>query len=378
MATKYLYIDDESNIQLEPFITALTGRTDELEIVLQAPKELGDQIDEFSSILNNYDGLILDWRLDQLPNQEGRRVRFRAAALAQELRTRATETRAGIVGGAIRDLPIVLWSTYEKLKGSYYGDDTSHDLFDYKQHKQRVVEDSERVRVELVSLAKGYREIAEKVGRHNSFPEIVLTEDQRGSLTLDPRIAERFISIDSTPYHELAKFILKELILRPGPLISEELLAARLGINKEASSGWRTFLRTLPDNSRYQGPFRDAWPRWWAQVIEKDWWQAMCHPRSLSLLRAPERVERLIQCTGISDLVAATPISPTYQDRYWTVCEYSTCPLDPIDGVTIVEKEPEPWQERRYISLRVALERLWEHEDPRPHPSERERLRELI
>ena len=54
---------------------------------------------------------------------------------------------------------------------------------------------------------------------------------------LDVRLANHFKNV-KYPTHEYALFILRELIERPGPLISEELLSARLGIDRDNSPDW--------------------------------------------------------------------------------------------------------------------------------------------
>ena len=367
MAIKYLYLDDEQPTRLTPYIDAITGGTNKIEIVPEHPNSFDFQIQHLMEVLGKYDGLILDWRLDKIPNSEGQRATFRAAALAQEIRTRATE-------GEYRDLPIVLWSTYENLRGSYYADDTSHDLFDCKHHKDEVVDRPDIVRNELLSLAKGYQRIRESQG---AFDNMLALEDEVYNL-LDPRFTQHFRPNEQIPAHEYARFILKEAILRPGLLISEALLAARLGVDKEKSSDWAALLQKLPSNAEYKGAFHEAWPSWWSYLVEKKWWRSLAPKlRPLSTLPADKRVELLKQFTGLEKLVAAKPIEEFYWTRFQTICEYHQKPLDPIDGVIIREEEPQPWQQRRYISLDVALERKGEPKNLRPHPIEVEHLREI-
>jgi hypothetical protein len=321
-------------------------------------------------VLHEYDGLILDWRLDKIANSESKRATFRAAALAQEIRTRATE-------GEYRDLPIVLWSTYENLKVSYYADDTSHDLFDYKHHKDKLGDSADAVRKELLSLAEGYKRIRATEGAMGKMKKMLTLEDEVYN-KLDPRFTQRFLPNQSVPAHEYARFILKEAILKPGLLISEGLLAARLGVDAESSSDWKALLQKLPSNAKYKGAFHEAWPRWWSYLVEKEWWRSLAPKlRPLSRLPADKRVELLKRFTELEGLVAAQPIKEYYWTRFQTLCEYHQKPLDPIDGVIIREEEPQPWQQRRYISIDVALERKGEAKNLRPHPVELERLREI-
>jgi hypothetical protein len=191
---------------------------------------------------------------------------------------------------------------------------------------------------------------------------------------LDVRILERFTAYVQ-PIYEYARFILREMIERPGPLISELLLSARLGISITDSKQWNLLLQQL-DRYKYLGPFSNAWKRWWAAGVEKEWWPSLKGvTTSLSILTGEERVEIIKNATGIKNLKFADPIKANYHSRYYTICEYYQKPLDPIDGIIIKEKEPEPWQDRRYISLDVALERR--SEKCIPHPTEIPRLKEL-
>jgi hypothetical protein len=372
---KYLYLDDEEPTRLSPFIDAITGGTNQIQnqnqiqiqIVPEHPNSFDFQIEHLMKVLNEYDGLLLDWRLDKIPNSEGKQATFRAAALAQEIRTGATE-------GEYRDLPIVLWSTYENLRASYYGDDTSHDLFDYKHDKDKIGDSADAVRKQLLSLAEGYKRIRASEG---AMKKMLALEDEIYN-KLDPGFTQHFLSDKSVPAHEYARFILKEAILRPGLLISEALLAARLGVDAESSSDWQALLQELPTGSKYQGVFHEAWPRWWSYMIE-EWWRSLAPKklRPISILPAGKRVELLKRFTELEKLVAATPIKESYGNRFQTLCTHHHKPLDLTDGVFIFEAEPEPWQERRYISLDVALSLRGEAENLRPHPIEMEYLREI-
>jgi hypothetical protein len=120
----------------------------------------------------------------------------------------------------------------------------------------------------LISLASGYMVILDFVLRNKSIKmDLLLNISQ---IYLDVRIQEYFKSKAHT-VHELARFILRDLIGRPGLLIEEIRLAARLGIDVENSSDWAKLLNLL-EEYKYTGPFNQAWPRWWAYGIEKEWW----------------------------------------------------------------------------------------------------------
>lgn len=52
-------------------------------------------------------------------------------------------------------------------------------------------------------------------------------------------------------------------------------------------------------------------------------------------------------------------------------------PLDPIDGLLVSGRPPEPWQDKCYLSIKAALERVGRNEGLKVHPLERSRLSEL-
>jgi hypothetical protein len=367
MATKYLYIDDEDQASLDSYIRAVSGAR-KINIVSEPPSQFDEQVRHLLEVLKRYDGLILDWQLDDIATADGKAVAFRAGSLAQEIRTRETSKE-------IKPLPIILWSTKPKLRKSYTTDNTSHDLFDHVYDKATVVDEAERVQLELISLALGYQKIASH--KSSAEPGEILGIDQEDFERLNRSLVKALPSRDQ-PVHSYARFILKELVLRPGPLICEELLAARLGIDKDRSTDWKKLLTRHLKKGAYLGPFSDAWPRWWSDSVEKKWWYSLGEKSpALSSLNARQRVKRISAATKLKKLVPAEPIAKSYSDYFQTICEVTRRPLDPVDGVIIDEPEPKAWQDRRYISIEVALERRGEDDDLRPDVSERERLKEI-
>jgi hypothetical protein len=371
MATKYLYIDDDAMESLQSYAHSVRGETAEIEIEVSRPRDFDNDVERILEVLNTYDGIILDWRLDIVPDESGKYFPFRAGTLAQEIRTRQTEK-------SIKEFPIVLWSTYQKLMGSYYGDTTSQDLFDARHDKDKVIDEANLVRHQLISLAEGYKRIISLIDSHGVISTIVLGLEEDDYKLLPSRFTAHFSQNNQRPAHEHARFILQGIISMPGLLINEKLLAARLGIDKEKSSDWTALLEHLPTNTKYTGPFCDAWDRWWSYLVERKWWRGLVKESSpLSTLSANERVEQIKQHTKLRNLIAAKPIKEFYGDRFQTICEYYQKPLDPVDGVIINEKEPMPWQERRYLSIDAALERRGAKEGLRPHPTEVDRLKEI-
>ncbi len=364
MVIKYLYLDDEGITAVKPYVDIVAGQSKELQIDIEHPANFKDN-SALIGTLKGYHGLILDWRLDEISSQlSKKKADFRAATLAQEIRTREAEKK-------IHAFPIVVWSQQNRLNKSYLGDFTSHDLFNLVCKKEEIIAEPNIVQDQLISLALGYKYIGKfrSVKKKFKLSDLLRTKETY----VDIRVQDYFNSTAHT-IHEIARFIIRELLERPGLLIDEHRLASRLGIDKNKSKDWGKLLNSIK-KYKYLGPFGEAWERWWAYGVEKEWWFTTSgQDISISLLTAKERLEIIKKKTSIKNLIAAEPIKPKYHTRFYTICEYSKKPLDPIDGVILAEKEPQPWQERRYISLVAALER---REGFDPHPTELERLKNL-
>jgi hypothetical protein len=365
---RYLYIDDEDEAGTRPLVDALTRTNDELVIALRRPEEFSKDLR--AAVDEKPDGLILDLRLDLVPGSTGYVADYRAPSLAQEIRTRAT-------GRELLDLPIVLWSTQVKLNQSFNRDGTGQDLFDLTYAKEDVGQRPAEVARDLIAVAEGYRTItgilAETSGESARMRRALGIGPEA---ILDARISERFAGKDA-PVHEYARFLMQEVICQPGALLDELRLAALLGVDRARSDDW-SGLMTLVENSRYSGVFSQSHFRWWRWSIDR-WWSSLNGgKRSLRLLNARERVEVLRAASALQSLTAAEPILPTYSDRFSTICEGTHRPLDPADGFRLRGKEPEPWQEPRYISAYAALERIGYEGGLRVHPLERDRYDALF
>jgi hypothetical protein len=365
MAIKYLYLDDEQTSKLESMIDNVCNQLD-LEIEPKNPSEYEYDIDVFVSNLNESEGVILDWRLDVLPT-DGIYFKFRAGTVAQEMRIRQAE-------GKLRSFPIVLWSTDEKLRNSYSSDTASHDLFDKRYYKDELSESGEKVGNELISLASGYQKITQSMESEQLTNQVLNIDEEKRRLL--PTSFIGFLDQQSKmSVHEYARILLREVIKMPGVLINDEFLAAKFGIDKDNSPDWNVFLQILTP-FKYSGVFGESWERWWWNLIDKGWWKKLNSKiPSLQSLNAEERVKFLKDITGLANLVPAKPIKEAYQTNFQTICQFYKKPLDPVDGVTIKEKEPFMWQEKRYLSIDAALQRLGEEEGIKPHPVEFERLR---
>lgn len=345
---KYLYLDDESDESTAAIADGLKTKGI-IDVVPEEPKEFKLQIADIKNRIKEFDGLILDLRLD------GKKldISYNAPAIAQELRMLAAE-------GSIKPIPIVLCSTDAKMRATYEVEKICHEHFDYKFTKQESPP-WEKFAIKLSSLAHGYYTIPD-LGF--DLQKILGRKDLE---TLDPRVLELFLGSEKPlPIYDYASFIVKDLFHQPGVLIKERLLAARLGIDIEKSEDWKKLAEGYFGKASYTGVFSDGWNRWWSDMVIEIF-KSESKGKRLSLLNAADRVKTLIEITGLKNLVPAIPLDYNKSTNFWTVCEFYKNPLDPLEGFKIhTTIEPKAWQEYRYISFLAATEK----KGPKPHSSE--------
>ena len=105
-------------------------------------------------------------------------------------------------------------------------------------------------------------------------------------------------------------YVITYLLGRPGPLIGEDLLATRLGVDLR-SDDWPA-LRELLKVAGYQGVFCAGYVRWWMPLV-LDWWaREIDADRAPFRLGAADRVKVLQHKTGLGKLaaIAENPHSP--------------------------------------------------------------------
>jgi len=362
-APKYIYVDDEND---ESITSLINGFNDTgLVEVNQLSINKGMNFSELEGLIKSkivdekYDGLLIDLRLDgEGPNQ----LEYSAISISAELRAISARKE-------IPSFPIVLCSTIDKIKETYKSDKTSHDLFDYT-FKKAGEPNYEKFSKKLCSLAKGYKDLP--YGKF-SLEEIFNHQDLN---TLDQRIFERFFNQDIIVPYDFAHFAVKTLFHCTNPLIKETVLAARLGVNIEASGDHWVELLSKFEDCKYNGLFSDGWNRWWASILNVQLKEIS--GKNFSFLKAEERVNILSQIFGINNLVPAIPITNNASSEFWTICEALKLPLDPLEGVKIrLSHELKPWQEPKYISMYAAAERIGIDKGIEPHYTELQRVEEF-
>jgi hypothetical protein len=352
LRAEYLYIDDDADT-VRRYADAVMMASPCVSIVVERPISFDGAVTHLREWIAARDGMprgiILDWRLNEFANEASHVDYQSAATLAQDLRTAATDR-------APADVPITLWSTRENLKPTYYPDNTPKDLFDRTFDKDTLLQNASQTGTELCALAEGYAYLREALATKEVTPNRLLGLDEAVTWLDDRAAFALYPDRDEPPrVHVVAGFILQELIMRPGPLLSEGMLAARLGVAADAKD-WPALLERF-EPYQYQGPFSSAWPRWWTLGIQR--WIAETVPtlKPLNALIAPARVEAIKKATALTGLRAAEPIEVGASTRFSTLCAALDLPLDHLDGVRVFEPEPEAWQEARYLSIKAVRER---------------------
>jgi hypothetical protein len=287
MTTKFYYIDDDPNSQ-----NKVQGfENEDLDIVAMQHK---DSWEEEFSFLNDekdhFDGIILDLKLDDLPNSNGKRADFRGTSLAQEIRTRQKE-------GSMNSFPIILFSANDKTQQAL--ENSGKDLFDILINKSMLDDIAfSRFTPQLIDLSDGYKRLTD------SSLAIINEVLQIDEMILDSRFVGEYNKNKGCPVHIQSRFLITEFLTKQGLVIDEDVLAARLGIDKSNSDDWPNLLKRLSE-AKYQGVFCNGWPRWWMQLVEQWWTETIKAETFLRSTPAAERVEKIKEVTELPGLVAA-------------------------------------------------------------------------
>jgi hypothetical protein len=370
MAYNFLYIDDEKQDKVDGTITGL--KSPELNIDFANPDPLWDeQIRLIISNQSTIDGIILDLRLQEEVNQEkGGKANYRGSSLAQELRTLSKEK-------LLKDLPIVLLSATEQLDKSF--DSTGVDLFDLRIVKDQVQEsDYPIIRRKLIAIGKAYKD--SQILNADTVPESLATIlGNTDNIIIDFKVVDALSHLITSkkPFHQISRFILKEIVCKPGVLINEAYLGARLGINIEESEDWDK-LKEIFNYFRYSGFFSNAWNRWWANELNKWWKKEVSEETELQALNAEQRVATIREKLGISNLVPQVKLPKCSSTNFWVVCRGTGKPLALVDGFRTIDGiHSYPWQEQEYVSIDAALERTGVAKWKGLSPLEKERLEQV-
>ncbi len=356
--TTYLYIDDDTLQNSQEKVSAIVVK-DYLQIMVEQNLRVWEQ--QMKRLKNkDYDGLILDLKLDEMPVEDRRHAEYRGTTVAQQVRDHQKE-------GSMMAFPMILFTGEENMKNAL--DNTGRDLFDMIIEKGSLTPQTASViPIQLSELSNFYKQLNTGADARNLIKAQYYV-DERFMDALYKKQTEDSIA-------SCAHFFLNEFIMKSGLLVDEALLAARLGVDKDKTGLEWGKIRSLFDDAHYNGVLGKGWNRWWMHGINERW--KSLTGTNLQRIGAEERVALLKSILKIEGIVMATKTKYAESDEYWAVCCGTGKPLDPIDGFEVTGQETSyPWQDLQYVSKEAAFHKtkikLWKD----VASSEKERLEYL-
>ncbi|EPL9568805.1 hypothetical protein MMK73_000858 [Providencia rettgeri] len=354
---KYLYIDDDSNSIIKPFKDELTSFDCNLVIEHMQPTSMKKIINKF--IEDRFDGLIIDQKLDAV-NENKESVDYWGTSLAQNFRTE-------MIGKIVPPSPIILLSNEDVYTKYFDTDESAQDLFDFTLSKRNVASDTiyaEKASKIIYSLAEAYSiarvsipvDTIDSISTFDLLAPLLQWNEQIYKFT-DARFLE-YLKLKSHDIHTLVSLILNNFVRSAGILVTERMLATKLGIDIEHSNDWEK-LKNKFISYKYNGVFSSIKDRWWMSRIE-DWWFECCSGTEvLRALTATERVNAIKLFTSLENL---EPIKSKYKngmqsEKYWVNCIVSGTPLDPYDALPIIKLDQMQWEEQIYLDPEVVYNR---------------------
>lgn len=360
MAINYYYIDDDPQATIIETAKGLSIFSDRLEITAFQHKNWDGQINFIIESQDSFDGLLLDWSLNN-KNEEGVNANYNVEALAQQLR------RFIIDGDKIKkDFPIVICSADYKFREIFCQEVSGHDLFDLVFEKDDFDSQQKLIISQLEDLAISYKIISSDKSAKNLFKEDILEK-------IDYRILDYIEHQQKQPTHEIARFLLTKLINTNGILIDDYLLASRLGvdiIDNQDLMEWTKLLDKLSD-VKYKGVFSMAWSRWWMNKLN-DFWEENFEC-SLGSLSGEQRVKLINEKFDLK-LVPATIRDKGTTSDFWVICKRTKYPLSIDDAILSTSNvNKSSWEEDEYFSIESALQ----EDSKNIHILEKDRVKKL-
>ncbi|WP_417818956.1 hypothetical protein [Tritonibacter scottomollicae] len=287
------------------------------------------------------DGVLMDIELntDAAFSEDG-------STMAQLIRTEQNR-------GTVAPLPVVRFARRGPVD-EYVGSDTSSDdLFVWSIDKDDVAaEKAEGFGITLL----GMQEVFAQVGRNGEFLSLVGLEEESWDSFGHPTFRKTY---ERTAGNHLKAAYYIRLLLTPGPLVGEDLLAVRLGVARPESSGWDALLEALKE-FEYRGVAKAQFRRWWTRGVELWWEEFSSSDEPLSSLTIEERITTL--GAKFENLVPLKMSDGSPGSRPWHHCQLSWSEHRELVAVDPEFALPVP---RQLPSLDVQLRRPSEGwEDP--------------
>lgn len=351
MSIKFLYLDDDDFQDLSRLISKLDSDKD-IAIEHVQVMDIPDVLAKYKQ--GSYSGFIIDQELTKM-SQDNKRVPYHGTTLAQHLRTEMTS-------GTISHCPIILLSNNRVIVETFKPDDTSENLFDYVIVKDSLtasefVERAQRTLKDVVTAYKIANEIKSSDDMSDADIQKLLSCNESQFKYLDNRFKD-FLRSKSNMPHAIVSLIYSTLVRSAGTLVTEKMLATKLGVEISSSDDWVSLIKEL-SFAEYHGPFANLKQRWWMSSLNQWWYNNSESGQPLQSLSCEERVDGLKDIFGYENL---NPIEIKYKgrdqsDKVWVNCVVSGTPLDPYDALRARETGLMPWEQPKYLDILTVLQR---------------------
>ncbi|TLS19233.1 MAG: hypothetical protein FDZ72_04835 [Betaproteobacteria bacterium] len=312
MSYKGVFVDDDQD---EAYAYALLLSTPGEEGLCLETLPVTEVADLAADLFDKAPDLVaLDFRLDEKLERITAKQAFKGSSLAQLLRDK-------VICAPLKDFPIVLISAEDKFEHWYRPDSTAHNLFDRTYVKEKVTEDKEKIRQELVALCNGYKQLTSVWCEGDRLSVFGLREDERKVVDIQEL---RYMLADAAAPHIAARIILRTIIDRTGILFSDTDIAARLGIAETSITKVTQLL--IDEGILYNGIFGAGWRRWWGHRFDE--WAESIFGRRPTGLTGSERVSVLNKKTGLDCTPAKSRWTGSSDERFAFACASCNQPTE--------------------------------------------------
>ncbi len=345
---RYIFVDDTAGPESDgERYRNLLNKEGELRVDLVWPDRATLLVAE-SDLEAGIDGYILDINLRDQVDEKGQRFLGTGAGLAQDLRL--LQALGPSQGQKAR--PVVRLCAAQVFQDYLAGDNSTADIFDLGFDKETIGDIAPVARAKLAALPELYVAV-QGAGDDPKAVLTILGIDAKQYEQLHSRFrAELETELTRKP-HEAVSFIIRQLLEVPGLLISEELLAIRLGVDKARSEGWER-LKAYFDPARYVGVAGRGFDRWWVDLLLFQW--AQLGTQSLFKLSADQRVTAL-NAAGFDKLAVLASTKESPGDRPWLLSLSDDpalrLPADPQYALTL-STPVSPWVDEPVWCLEQA------------------------
>lgn len=193
--------------------------------------------------------------------------KFGIIVLDYRLTGSISEVRAGGIATEIREqlpaVPVVL-VTSESNHSTVRHNPALRDVFDHVLPKEQLTRSNDRKKsaLLLLDLAEGYHTVATAHRRAKSRDILRLLARLAKATTLEREaLGHCLAGTGIEEGGELARWVYKELLGYPGPLVADAEAAAVAGVDRRSFE--RESVQAWVAPARYVGPFDRARRRWW-------------------------------------------------------------------------------------------------------------------